>query len=107
MRWGWLAPVASNVTWDSDASTAIFERQARIVRDAGALAELPMYLSALAMDKMFTGDLEGAELLDSGERQRRGGDRGPAPALRGAAAPVTRRAGKPRRPPDRRHDHDG
>ena len=37
--------MASNVMWDSDASTAIFERQARIVRDAGALAELPLFLS--------------------------------------------------------------
>jgi DNA-binding CsgD family transcriptional regulator len=63
VRWGWLAPMASNVVWDSDASTAIFERQARIVRDAGALAELPVCLSALAMDKVFTGDLEDAALL--------------------------------------------
>ena len=63
VRLGWLAPAASNVTWDSDASTAIFERQARIVRDAGALAELPQFLSALALDKVWTGDLEGAELL--------------------------------------------
>ena len=49
--------------WDSDGSTAIFERQARIVRDAGALAELPAFLSALALDKVWTGDLAGARLL--------------------------------------------
>ena len=63
VRWGWLAPAASNVVWDSAASTAIRERQARIVREAGALAELPAHLSALALDKVFTGDLEGAALL--------------------------------------------
>ena len=63
VRWGWLAPAASNVVWDSDASTAIFERQAWIVREAGALAELPAHLSALALDKVFTGDLEDAALL--------------------------------------------
>jgi DNA-binding CsgD family transcriptional regulator len=63
VRWGWLAPMASCVVWDSDATTAIFERHARIVRDAGALADLPVHLSALAIDKVFTGDLEDATLL--------------------------------------------
>ena len=63
LRWGWTAPMASNVLWDSDASTAIVERQARIVREAGALAELPLFLSALAIDKVWTGDLAGSETL--------------------------------------------
>jgi DNA-binding CsgD family transcriptional regulator len=63
LRWGWIAPMASNATWDSDGSSAIFERQAKIVRAAGALAELPVYLSALALDKAWTGDLDGARLL--------------------------------------------
>jgi DNA-binding CsgD family transcriptional regulator len=63
LRWGWLAPMASNATWDSDGSSAIFERQAEIVRGAGALAELPVYLSALALDRAWNGDLAGARLL--------------------------------------------
>jgi len=63
LRWGWTAPMASNATWDSDGSTAIFERQAEIVRRAGELAELPVYLSSLALDKMWNGDLTGARLL--------------------------------------------
>jgi len=63
VRWGLTAPMASNVMWDSDGSTAIFERQARIVRDAGALAELPVFLSSVALDKAWTGDLAGAEAL--------------------------------------------
>jgi DNA-binding CsgD family transcriptional regulator/tetratricopeptide (TPR) repeat protein len=63
LRWGWIAPMASNVTWDSDGTTAIYERQAKIVRDVGALAELPVYLSSLALDKVSTGDLVGARLL--------------------------------------------
>ena len=63
VRWGWTAPMASNVMWDSDASTAIFERQARIVREAGALAELPVFLSSVALDKAWNGDLAGAEAL--------------------------------------------
>jgi DNA-binding CsgD family transcriptional regulator len=63
VRWGWTAPMASNVMWDSDGSTAIFERQAWIVREAGALAELPVFLSSVALDKAWNGDLAGAEAL--------------------------------------------
>ena len=63
VRWGWTAPMASNVMWDSDGSTAIFERQARIVREAGALAELPVLLSSVALDRVWTGELASAEAL--------------------------------------------
>ncbi len=63
LRWGWTTPIASQVTWDSEGTSAIFERQAKIVRGAGALAELPQYLSALALDKVWNGDLTGARLL--------------------------------------------
>jgi DNA-binding CsgD family transcriptional regulator len=63
IRWGWMAPWASHLTWDSAGSSAIFERQARIVREAGALAELPVYLTAWAMDMVWNGELSGAALL--------------------------------------------
>ena len=63
LRWGWMAPSASLVTWDPDASSAIHERQAQIVRKAGALAELPVYVSSWALDKVWNGDLAGAALL--------------------------------------------
>jgi len=63
LRWGWMAPMASDVTWDSGESSAIYERQAGIVRNAGALAELPVHLSALALDKAWNGDLSGTRLL--------------------------------------------
>jgi DNA-binding CsgD family transcriptional regulator len=63
LRWGWLAGTASTAAWDSDGASAIFARQAQLVRDAGALAELPIHLSALALDKVWTGDLAGAGLL--------------------------------------------
>jgi DNA-binding CsgD family transcriptional regulator len=63
LRWGWIAPMASHVIWDSDGSSAIYERQARIVRGAGALVELPVYLSSLALDRVWNGDLAGARLL--------------------------------------------
>ena len=68
VRWGWCTPMASNVVWDADAATAIFERQARIVRDAGALAELPLFLHALAQDRIWTGDLgSAAQLIAEGD----------------------------------------
>ena len=63
IRWGWMAPTASHVTWDSEGASEIFERQARIVRDAGALAELPMYLESVALDRVWSGDFAGARLL--------------------------------------------
>jgi DNA-binding CsgD family transcriptional regulator len=63
LRWGWMAPTASHATWDSDAASAIFERNANIVRNAGALAELSTHLSALALHKLWNGDLAGARLL--------------------------------------------
>ncbi len=60
--WGWMAPMASHVTWDSYGASEIFERQAETVRVAGALAELPVYLSVLALDNAWNGDLAGARL---------------------------------------------
>jgi ATP/maltotriose-dependent transcriptional regulator MalT len=63
LRWGWIAPMASHVTWDSEGSTSIHERQGDIVRSAGALAELPVYVTSLALDKAWNGDLAGARLL--------------------------------------------
>jgi DNA-binding CsgD family transcriptional regulator len=63
LRWGWMAPFSSHVTWDPDASTAIYERQAQIIREAGALAELPVYAQSLALDRAWNGDLAGAALL--------------------------------------------
>ena len=63
LRWGWIAPMASQVTWDSDGSIAICERQAEIIRGAGALTELPVYLQTLALDKVWNGDLAAARLL--------------------------------------------
>jgi DNA-binding CsgD family transcriptional regulator len=63
VRWGWIAPMASHLTWDSDGSSEIYGRQAEIVRAAGALAELPVYLSSVALDNAWNGDLAGARLL--------------------------------------------
>jgi DNA-binding CsgD family transcriptional regulator len=63
VRWGVRGTAASSAVWDANPSSAVLERQAKIVRDAGALAELPIHLSALAMDKAWNGDLASASLL--------------------------------------------
>ncbi len=63
LRWGWIAPMASHVAWDCDASTEIYARQANIARAAGVLAELPVCLSSVALDHAWNGDLAGARLL--------------------------------------------
>jgi DNA-binding CsgD family transcriptional regulator len=60
LRWGWLAPAASNAVWDNDGARAISARQVQLVRDAGALAELPLHLSALAIANAWAGDFAGA-----------------------------------------------
>ena len=62
LRWGWMAPAASNAVWDNEGARAISARQVQIVRDAGALAELPLYLSALGIASAWIGDFEGAAL---------------------------------------------
>jgi DNA-binding CsgD family transcriptional regulator len=63
LRWGALAVTAATAVWDSELFSAIAERQVQIVRDAGALAELPIHLSTLVVEKAWAGDFASAELL--------------------------------------------
>ena len=63
LRWGWLAPGASSATWDSEGAVGSYERKAMLVRDAGALAELPIHLNSLALELAWLGDLEQAGSL--------------------------------------------
>jgi len=60
LRWGWMATAASNAVWDNDGAHAISARQVQLIRDAGALAELPLYLSALGLASAWTGDFASA-----------------------------------------------
>src|SRR5215831_12810993 len=60
LRWGWMATAASNAVWDNDGAHAISARQVQLIRDAGALAELPLYLSALGLASVWMGDFAGA-----------------------------------------------
>jgi len=59
LRWGWMATVASTVVWDFDSLHAISTRQVQLVRDVGALAQLPFYLSQLGITRPWMGDFAG------------------------------------------------
>jgi ATP/maltotriose-dependent transcriptional regulator MalT len=58
-----MGTAASNAVWDNDGAHAISARQVQLVRDAGALAELPLHLSALGLASAWMGDLAGAAAL--------------------------------------------
>jgi DNA-binding CsgD family transcriptional regulator len=62
VRWGAHVGGVGLAMW-ADDSVAVFERQARVVREAGALGELPIHLQALALDRSWRGDLAGARRL--------------------------------------------
>ena len=63
LRWGWLAPGASSATWDPEGALAGNELKAQLVREAGALGELPIHLQSLALDQAWRGDLAAAAVL--------------------------------------------
>jgi DNA-binding CsgD family transcriptional regulator len=62
VRWGWMVGGVRLEIWDDEA-IAVYERQAQLVRNAGALAELPIHLQALALERAWRGDLSGARRL--------------------------------------------
>ncbi len=62
VRWGWQVGGVRSAIWDDEA-IAVYERQARLVRDAGALGELPIHLQSFALERAWLGDLPGARRL--------------------------------------------
>jgi DNA-binding CsgD family transcriptional regulator len=63
LRWGWMATAASDAVWDNEAMLATAARMLQLVRDAGALAQLPIHLSAVALARAWIGDFAGAASL--------------------------------------------
>ncbi len=63
LRWGWAAAGASNALWDEDAAHEISAKHLQVVRDAGALAQLPIQLSALAVSEAWMGHFAAAASL--------------------------------------------
>jgi ATP/maltotriose-dependent transcriptional regulator MalT len=63
LRWGWMTAGASAAVWDHEGWLASCTRQVQVVRDAGALAALPIHLTYLGMATVWTGDFAGAASL--------------------------------------------
>lgn len=63
LRWGWMAAGASAAVWDDEGLLASCVRQVQVLRDAGALAALPIHLTYLPMATVWTGDFAGAGSL--------------------------------------------
>ena len=58
-----MATFASCLVWDIESFHAISARHVQLVRDAGAVAQLPLHLWQLALCSTWTGDLPGAASL--------------------------------------------
>jgi DNA-binding CsgD family transcriptional regulator len=63
LRWGWIATGASTAVWDDEGFHSISARQVQLVRDSGALAQLPLHLGQLGTHRAWTGDFAGAASL--------------------------------------------
>jgi tetratricopeptide (TPR) repeat protein len=64
LRWGWItATAASAAVWDFEGMRAITARTVGIVRDTGALAQLPFPLAILGALTVWSGDFPGAIFL--------------------------------------------
>ncbi|MET0496276.1 MAG: AAA family ATPase [Actinoplanes sp.] len=57
MLWGWVANSVPVSVWDDAAMRATSDRWVEVIRAAGALGHLPLYLTAAGMAQSFTGDL--------------------------------------------------
>ena len=60
---GWLAIAPASLLWDNEGQGAVAAKQIRIVRDAGALAGLPLLLDSLGLSRAWAGDFAGADAL--------------------------------------------
>jgi DNA-binding CsgD family transcriptional regulator len=63
LRWGWMAASASSLVWDLEGLHATSARQIQLVRDVGALWQLPLHLWQLGMARAWMGDFAGAASL--------------------------------------------
>jgi DNA-binding CsgD family transcriptional regulator len=69
LRWGWLASAPTYAVWDNEATRTVLVRQIKLVRDVGALEQLPIYLSALGTATARAGDFTAAASLIAETRE--------------------------------------
>ena len=60
LRWGWAATAATDSTWDPEGTWAIADSQSKLLRQVGALGQLPIPLAALGLIASWSGDFAGA-----------------------------------------------
>ncbi|WP_052359439.1 AAA family ATPase [Actinoplanes friuliensis] len=65
LLWGWVANTVPVSVWDDVAMQTITDRWVDVIRAAGALGHLPLYLTGAGMSRSFTGDLATAGDLAS------------------------------------------
>ena len=63
LQWGWVANGVPPSIWDDGVLRSFSDRQVAVVRSAGALAHLPLDLTASGMSTAFTGDLAAADAI--------------------------------------------
>ncbi|HEX6696870.1 MAG TPA: AAA family ATPase [Solirubrobacteraceae bacterium] len=65
LRWGWLAMSAPSAVWDFEGLYAITARQLQLVREAGALGQLPLFLSSFGIGCQWMGDFAEAAAVNA------------------------------------------
>ncbi|MGW0198011.1 ATP-binding protein [Nonomuraea sp. NPDC003201] len=63
LKWGWAACSASPILWDERGMRELFTRVVAEVRTAGALTELPLYLSGLGTMTVLNGEFADAAAI--------------------------------------------
>jgi DNA-binding CsgD family transcriptional regulator len=63
LRWGMAATAVTAATWDQEGLLAVSSRLVKLVREAGALAELPLHLYSLGVATTWIGDFAGAAAI--------------------------------------------
>ncbi|MFJ5899750.1 ATP-binding protein [Streptomyces sp. NPDC093064] len=63
LRWGWFAHAAAIALWDHSAWRSMQEREAEVMRAAGAHGLLPIVLSTLATVTAWSGDFTAAATM--------------------------------------------
>jgi DNA-binding CsgD family transcriptional regulator len=63
LGWGIAASAATAAMWDQEGLLAISTRLVRLVREAGALAELPLHLYSLGVATTWIGDFPGGAAI--------------------------------------------
>jgi ATP/maltotriose-dependent transcriptional regulator MalT len=61
LRWMWMGCISAMRVWDDERWEALSTRYVELVREAGALSELPLALTVRGYMQLTSGDLRGAD----------------------------------------------